>query len=114
MLSIFMKIALPSVFTNILGFATVVCNTIFAGTLEDPINLAVVGLAGTCAAVLVLSIMIGLNSAQETLTSQAFGAGNLRLCGIYLNRGHFILTAFFIPLAVLPCFFAERIFLAIG
>ena len=114
MLSIFLKIAVPSILTNILAFASVVTNTIFAGTLEDPINLAVVGLAGTCVSIMVQSVMIGLNSAQETLTSQAFGAGNLQLCGIYLNRGHFIITAFFIPLAILPSFFARRLFLAIG
>lgn len=63
---------------------------------------------------LILSVMIGLNAAQETLTSQAFGAGNLQLCGLYLNRGRFILTAFFIPLATIVMLFAENILNAIG
>jgi multidrug resistance protein, MATE family len=114
MLSLFLKIAVPSMCTNVLAFGTVVTNTIFAGTLEDPINLAVVGLTGTCIVLMFQSFMIGLNSAQETLTSQAFGAGNLRLCGVYLNRGHFILLTAFVPLAIMPWFFAERIFLALG
>ena len=86
----------------------------FAGTLKDPINLAATGLAGTFGAIMVLSLMLGLNSAQETLTSQAFGAGNLRLCGVYLNRGHFILTAFFTPVAIVSICFAENIFLLVG
>ena len=110
----FLRIAIPSIVTNLLGFASIVTQTVFAGTLKDPINLAVVGLAGTFCAIMVLSLMLGLNSAQETLTSQAFGAGNLRLCGVYLNRGHFILIAFFIPLAIIPACFAESIFLLIG
>ena len=56
---------------------------------------------------MVVSISKGLNCAQETLTSQAFGANNLRLCGIYLNRGTVILTLFFIILALMPSLFAE-------
>ena len=63
---------------------------------------------------MVLSMMVGLNAAQETLTSQAFGAGNLQLCGIYLNRGRFILIAFYVPLAVIVMTFAEEILNALG
>ena len=36
--------------------------------------------------------------------SQAFGAGQLKLCGAYLNRGRLINTVIFIPLAFLLCF----------
>lgn len=62
----------------------------------------------------VLNVFIGLNASQEMFTSQAFGAGNLRLCGIYLNRGRFILMAFFIPLAIGPIVWAEDFFLMTG
>ena len=85
-----------------------------AGTLEDPVYVAVVGLTNTTCTIMVLSLIVGLNSAQETLTSQAFGAKNLRLCGLYLNRGTLILVAFFIPLALIPFIFGETIFMAIG
>ena len=61
-----------------------------------------------------LSFLIGMNMAQDMLTSQAFGAGNLRLCGLYLNRGILILLAVFIPLALIPAIFAEKMFLACG
>jgi len=107
MLVTFLKIACPAVLTNSLGYLANVTNAVFAGNMADPINLAVVGLAGSSETVIFHSLLMGLNAAQETLTSQAFGAGNLRLCGIYLNRGHFILIAFFIPLAVVPSIFAE-------
>lgn len=92
----------------------VVTNGVFAGHTNDSTMIAVVGLSGVCCNILVLSLMIGINSAQETLTSQAFGAGNLQLCGVYLNRGIFVLTAFFIPLAIIVMFFTEEILLALG
>ena len=110
----FLKLAIPAIFTNLAAFATVVTNSVFAGRMNDPVKLASVGLSSVCVNIMVLSIMIGLNAAQETLTSQAYGAGNLKLCGIYLNRGRFILIAFFIPFAVIPSIFAEEIFNGIG
>ena len=72
------------------------------------------GLASVTNGMMVISLLIGLNAAQETLTSQAFGANNLRLCGIYLNRGTLILTVFFALLALVPSLFVEQIFVAIG
>ena len=47
-----------------------------------------------------LSIVIGLNGALETLVSQAYGAGNLQLCGTYLNRGLMIVVVCFIPITL--------------
>ena len=58
--------------------------------------------------------MMGLNAGQDTLTSQAFGNGNLKLCGVYLNRGAFILTLVFIPLALIPSLRAEQILIQLG
>ena len=69
MFKCFLKIAVPAVFTNLIAFATVVTNGVFAGRMDDPIRLASVGLSSVCVNIMVLSIMIGLNAAQETLTS---------------------------------------------
>lgn len=57
--------------------------------------------------------IIGLNSALDTLISQAAGAGNLELCGKYLNRGRFILCCMFVPIAILLGF-TENILIAAG
>ena len=103
----FAKLALPNILTNLLGFLSNAVIIIYASRTDDSMNVAVMGLAATCCGLLVSSLVVGLNSAQETLTSQAFGANNLRLCGIYLNRGTFLLTAFFILLALIPSLFAE-------
>ena len=62
--------------------------------------LAGVGLGNMTQNLCALSIIYGLNMSVETLVSQAAGAGDLRLCGTYLNRGRVILTAIFLPIAV--------------
>ena len=114
MIKCFLKISVPGVLTNIIAFATPVINGVFAGHMDRPIYLASMGLTSVCCNVMVLSVLIGLNGAQETFSSQAFGAGNLKLCGIYLNRGSFILIAFFVPIALIPIVFGEKILVAIG
>jgi Na+-driven multidrug efflux pump len=56
---------------------------------------------------------LGLNGAIATLVSQAFGGGNVRKCGVYLNRGRIISLVAFIPItiALLLC---EQFMVAIG
>ena len=47
-----------------------------------------------------LSIILGFNSTLDTLVSQAAGAGNHELCGVYLNRGRFILAILCVPIVI--------------
>ena len=49
-------------------------------------------------------VLAGVNCAQETLVSQAYGQGQMRLTGTYLNRGRIIMSLVYVPLAVLLCF----------
>ena len=114
MAKVFCKQAVPAICTNLLGYVTVVANTIFAAKMNDPVKLAVIGLSNVYHNIMILSLLIGLNSAQETLTSQAYGRGDLHLCGVYLNRGLFVLITFFFTCALGPALLAEKIFLAIG
>ena len=60
-----------------------------------------------------MSMFVGLNGALETLVSQSYGSGNLKLCGVYLNRGRFVLLCSFIPVAVILSN-AQYILVAIG
>lgn len=107
LLSLFTKLVIPNVLTNIMSFLSNVVIVIYAGRSGDALNIASVGLAATFCGILIGSLLNGMNAAQETLTSQAFGAKNHRLCGIYLNRGTAILTVFYVPLALVAFFFAE-------
>ena len=89
-------------------------NTIYAGKLNDESKLAGLGLGTSLLECFTLYIIMGMNGALETLVAQAYGADQLVLCGVYLNRGTFILLAFYIPFALVPFIFGEKIYLALG
>ena len=114
MVGVFCKLAVPSIMTNFMGQLTLFINTGIAGRMNEPTKLAAVGLGSVITTIMISGFLIGLNTAQETLTSQAFGAGNIHLCGVYLNRGRYILILFFLLLATIPAFFSEDILLALG
>ena len=42
-----------------------------------------------------------MNTVLETRVSQAFGASNLKQCGIYLNRGRIVLLGLLLPLMLI-------------
>ena len=44
------------------------------------------------------SVIIGLNCALDSLVSTAAGAGELELCGVYLNRQRLIVTMVMVPM----------------
>jgi len=75
--------------------------------------MAGVGLGYTMQKLLGLSVMYGLNQGLETLVSQAWGAGNRELCGVYLNRGRFLLTLIFIPFTI-SILHVKQILIALG
>ena len=74
MFKVFLRIAIPAIFTNFMSLASCVTNAVYAGRMNDPVKLAVVGISATVCTLMVQSFMVGLSSAQETLTSQAYGA----------------------------------------
>ena len=74
----------------------------FAGHLNDTAMLAGIGLGNMSFNLFMASNFESFNSAIDVLGPQAYGAGNLRLLGIYLNRGRLISILVFIPsLAIL-------------
>ena len=58
-------------------------------------------------------VLAGVNCAQETLVSTAFGQGQLKLCGVYLNRGRVIMSVVYLPLALLLSF-SYQILITLG
>ena len=73
-------------------------NAVYAGQLNDASKLAGLGL-GTCMLeCFTLYIIMGMNGALETLVAHAYGANQVTLCGVYLNRARVINTVLFIPL----------------
>ena len=53
MAKLFFKLALPAMFTNVFAYSCTVANVIFAGRMNDPTKLAVVGLANVFIEVLI-------------------------------------------------------------
>ena len=64
-----------------------IINLYYAGHLGDKNILAAIGLSQMLTNCVVETLFFSLNCSQETLVSQAFGAGNIINCGVYLNRG---------------------------
>ena len=95
--------AIPTIVCLLIVMIQEMVNLIFVGHLNDEKILAGVGLGIMLQNVFGLSIVLGINGAIETLVSQAYGNGNLHLCGIYLNRGRFVVLLTFIPLVALLC-----------
>ena len=86
---------------------------IFAGMHNDSMLLAGVGLATTLINLCILTPINGMNGTVETFVSQAYGANNIHLCGVYVNRGRLINLVMFIPVAILLCF-SESILIMLG
>ena len=55
----------------------------------------------------------GVTQPVETLTSQAYGHGDMQLCSLYLNRSLFVGTLSFIPVAII-IYFSEPILMSLG
>ena len=62
-------------------------NLYTAGHMKDPTIMAGIGLGNMTQNLFAVAFIESFNSVIQVLGSQAYGSGNLKLCGIYLNRG---------------------------
>jgi Na+-driven multidrug efflux pump len=85
----------------------------FLGHLGDQNLVAGIGLGAAYVNIMGMTIIYGFNMAMDTLISQSAGAGNVELCGVYLNRGRFVMSILFVPFFV-SCFFVETILIKFG
>jgi len=103
MVTAILKQAIPGMFCMVVLQLQQIINLIFVGHMNDATLLAGVGMGNLIVSVFGISLFIGLNGALETLVSQAYGNRNLKLCGIYLNRGRFMLLLLNIPIVYVLC-----------
>lgn len=72
-------------------------NIAILGHYGDESLVAGVGMGESIINLMGMNMLLGLSQALDTLISHAAGAGNLELCGVYLNRGRFIVISMFVP-----------------
>jgi Na+-driven multidrug efflux pump len=101
MVKVILRVSIPAIVSMFFVMMTEIINTIFIGNLNDQYQLAGVGMGNMTLNILGLSVILGMNSALETVVSQSYGNGNLYMCGVYLNRARLIITICFIPIVFL-------------
>ena len=78
-----------------------VINLAFVGHLGKASLMAGVGIGNMYINIVAQSVSVGLNNGLSTYVSQCNGQGNLRLCGIYLNRGRLIALIAQVPIQII-------------
>ncbi len=93
-----LSLAFPSIVGYVADMLLETINLFFIGRLKDYRYLAACGLGNCWLNMTSFSFVLGLASALETFCSQAFGRGDLVLCGAHHNRARVIIF-----LCTLPC-----------
>ncbi|KAJ7953560.1 Protein DETOXIFICATION [Quillaja saponaria] len=89
----------PAIFTSICQYSLGAITQLFTGHVGT-LALAAVSVENSVIAGFSFGIMVGMGSALETLCGQAFGAGQIDMLGIYMQRSWVILNS----TAVILCF----------
>lgn len=105
-------IAGPAIFTTVCQYSINAVTQVFAGHLST-LDLAAVSIQAFVISTFAFGVMLGMGSALETLCGQAYGAGQIDMLGIYMQRSWIVLTATAMVLS-LSYIFAEPILLMIG
>ncbi|CAN1313007.1 Protein DETOXIFICATION 29 [Linum perenne] len=82
----------PAIFTSVCQYSLGAITQIFAGRVGT-LELAAVSVENSVIAGFSLGTMLGMGSALETLCGQAYGAGQLDMLGVYMQRSWVILLA---------------------
>ncbi|KAJ4954882.1 hypothetical protein NE237_011665 [Protea cynaroides] len=102
-LKLLFLLAGPTAIVYMINYLTSTFTQIFSGHLGN-LELAAASLGNNGIQVLTYGFMLGMGSAVETLSGQAFGAGRYEMLGIYLQRAFIILMAAGVPLTVIYIF----------
>ncbi|KAF5739410.1 protein TRANSPARENT TESTA 12 [Tripterygium wilfordii] len=84
------KIAGPTIFSAICQYSLGAVTLAFSGYVGE-LELAAFSVENSVIAGFSYGVMLGMGSALETLCGQAFGAGQIRMLGVYMQRSWVIL-----------------------
>lgn len=107
------QLAWPSVLSNVVTESTGLTTILFVTSFNDQYLLGSVGLGEMAQNVFGFSLGRGLNSALGTLVSQAYGAGEDRLCRLFLQQAQLLSLMVCLP-STLVLLFAEQLFRLVG
>ncbi|XP_042493860.1 protein DETOXIFICATION 40-like [Macadamia integrifolia] len=99
-LKLLFHLAAPAVLVYMINYLMSMSTQIFSGHLGN-LELAGASLGNNGIQVLSYGLLLGMGSAVETLSGQAYGAGRYEMLGIYLQRATIILMAAGIPLTII-------------
>ncbi|KRH45606.2 hypothetical protein GLYMA_08G282600v4, partial [Glycine max] len=102
----------PAIFTSVCQYSLGGVTQVFSGHVNT-LALAAVSVENSVIAGFSLGITFGMGSALETLCGQAYGAGQVHMLGVYMQRSWVILNATAILLSLLYIF-AGHMLRAIG
>lgn len=105
-------IAGPAIFTYLCRYSLGAITQVFVGHI-GALQLAAFAVENSVISMFSLGTMLGMGSALETLCGQAFGAGQLDMLGVYMQRSWIILVTTALPLSLIYIF-AEQILKLIG
>jgi Na+-driven multidrug efflux pump len=98
-----LKLAIPTLNSNLFKRFNNTLILMVVGSINpgDPSVMAGIGLGNMTKLLLGSTILQGCNGSIETYVSQAAGAGEHKMAGIYLNQGRLILLLCFIPICIM-------------
>ncbi|KAH9708716.1 protein DETOXIFICATION 29 [Citrus sinensis] len=102
----------PAIFTSVCQYSLGAVTQVFSGHVST-IALAAVSVENSVIAGFSFGAMMGMGSALETLCGQAYGAGQLDMLGVYMQRSWVILNATALIL-MLIYIFAQQLLSLIG
>ncbi|XP_009796678.1 protein DETOXIFICATION 29-like [Nicotiana sylvestris] len=102
----------PAIFTSLCQYSLGAVTQLFAGHV-GPIQLAAVSVENSVIMGIAEGVLLGMGSALETLCGQSYGAKELNMLGIYMQRSWIILNTAAILLTLINIF-ATQILMLIG
>ncbi|XP_031478355.1 protein DETOXIFICATION 29-like [Nymphaea colorata] len=93
----------PAIFTSLCQYSLGAITQAFAGHVGT-LELAAVSMENSVIAGFSFGVMLGMGSALETLCGQAYGAGQLDMLGIYMQRSWVILNSTALVLCIFYIF----------
>ncbi|GAA0173316.1 hypothetical protein Leryth_019755 [Lithospermum erythrorhizon] len=96
----------PAIFTILCQYSMGAITQVLAGHVGT-LELASISLENSVIGGFAFGVMLGMGSALETLCGQAYGAGQINMLGIYIQRSWIILISSAIPIMFLYIFAAS-------